>query len=207
MAIFKNQIEDLAGTIPATCDAEQFLKDGVADIITKIKKVAPSDLDLFSTEIAVPDGGLELIDSEILTVTRDDATGSSDGPKPCTKIDKNMRHSAVDSDSLDYAGVRSPVFYILDQKLYILPLGGSSRVASIVKPSLCVVTSWSSGTSSITNFPDDKYHLAVQYASYCVVLHNIALANADDDFEKVQALSAQYTLLKQEYESAFAGGN
>ena len=50
MAIFKNQIEDLAGTIPATADGEQFLKDGITDVVHRIKMLYPEHLPLFAKE-------------------------------------------------------------------------------------------------------------------------------------------------------------
>jgi len=157
MAIFKDQIEDLAGTIPATCDAEQFLKDAVLDIISKIKKINPLELSLFATSEEI-NGGLEVSNIEILDVSRDD--------KNCRAIQSKNRHSAEDTDSFHYAGSDDPVYYILNKFLHVLPTGGSPT-ASIVADG--VVTDWDTGTSSITNFPSDKYNLAILYAAYNVL--------------------------------------
>ena len=48
MAIFKNQIEDLAGTIPATADGEQFLAEGVIDVVHRMKVLFQEHLPLFA---------------------------------------------------------------------------------------------------------------------------------------------------------------
>ena len=68
MATFKERIEDLAGTIPATCDAEQFIKDGAHDVIHKVLTYAPHHADSFTgAAVSISDGGTA-VDGHIQSV-------------------------------------------------------------------------------------------------------------------------------------------
>ena len=161
MPTFKERIEDLSGTIPATADGEQFVKDGVHDVIHRMTVVAPDHADLFSSEVTVVDGGTSVDSTHILGVHRDSSS--------CRLIGSASRHSAVDSASINYATATDPVYYILDQSIYVKPTGGTTVQASIVQEG--AVTDWDAGSSAIASFPDDNYHQVIMYAAMQVLHH------------------------------------
>ena len=186
MPTFKERIEDLSGTIPATADGEQFVKDGVHDVIHRMTVVAPDHADLFSSEVAVADGGTSVDSTHILGVHRDNSS--------CRLIASASRHSAVDSASIHYATASDPVYYVLDQSIYVKPAGGSSVEASIVKEG--AVTNWDAGSSAIANFPDDNYHQVIMYAAMQVLHHRMVVSTMPTDLtlETVPSLSISATV-------------
>ena len=71
MASFKSQIEDIAGTIDVGCDAEQFLIDGVKDIIHRIKRIDKEKIFLFTKESDITSTtALTHQDDSVVSVTR-----------------------------------------------------------------------------------------------------------------------------------------
>tara|TARA_R110000824_G_scaffold106038_6_gene250635 strand:- start:3471 stop:5771 length:2301 start_codon:yes stop_codon:yes gene_type:complete len=187
MPTFKERIEDLSGTIPATADGEQFVKDGVHDVIHRMTVVAPDHADLFSSEVTVVDGGTSVDSTHILGVHRDSSS--------CRLIGSASRHSAVDSASINYATAADPVYYILDQKIYVKPASGSTVQASIVQEG--AVTNWDGGgTSAIASFPDDNYHQVIMYAAMQVLHHRMVVSTMPTDLtlETTPSLSISTTI-------------
>lgn len=166
MPTFKERIEDLSGTIPVTADGEQFVKDGVSDVVNRITITSPQNADLFTSETAVADGGTAIDSTRILGVHRDSSS--------CRLIASSSRHSAVDSGSIHYATASDPVYYVLDQSIYVKPTGGSSVQASIVQEG--TVTNWDAGSSAIANFPDENYNQVVMYAAMQVLHHRMVVS-------------------------------
>ena len=118
MATFKDRIEDLAGTIPATADGEQFLKDGVVDVVHRTISAHPQHMSLFSKEQSIESAGSSVHDVHVSEVTR---SGTA-----CREIPSAGRHAAADANSLHYASTDDPVYYFLNEKIHILPEGGGS---------------------------------------------------------------------------------
>ena len=146
MAIFKNQIEDLTGAIPVTCDAEQFLKDGIFNIIDIVKKSNPLDLVLYSSSSSFT-SNLSVGNTDIISVSRDE--------KNCRFVEPSMKASVSDSSSLNYATNNDPVYYISNQVLSVKPDGPAN--ADIIGN--CVISNWDTSSSSVSNFPEEKYFL------------------------------------------------
>ena len=170
MAIFKNQIEDLAGTIPATADGEQFLKDGITDVVHRIKMLYPEHLPLFAKEESISDSGTTVHDTDVLEVERSNKT--------CRLIPGSGRHAAVDSASLHYATADDPVYYFLNEKIYVRPTGGSPTCSIVAHGA---VTNWDSSSSSISYMPDENYFQVVMYAALQVLHHKMVTHTLPDD--------------------------
>tara|TARA_Y100000593_G_C4302266_1_gene333977 strand:+ start:371 stop:1777 length:1407 start_codon:yes stop_codon:yes gene_type:complete len=163
---FKQRIEDLAGTIPATADGEQFIKDGAHDVTNRMLVLAPDHADLFAKDVTIADGGTTVDNTHILGVHRDSTS--------CRQISSASRHSAVDSGSIYYATSEDPVYYVLNSKMYVKPTGGTTVKANIIAhghPS-----NWDAGDSSIENFPEENYYQVILYAAMQVLHHRMIVA-------------------------------
>tara|TARA_R110000824_G_scaffold64962_1_gene169592 strand:+ start:531 stop:1328 length:798 start_codon:yes stop_codon:yes gene_type:complete len=171
MAIFKNQIEDIAGTIPGTADAEQFLVDGVTDVVHKMKKLYPEHLPLFAKDETIIDAGTALHDTDVLDVRR--------GAKSCRPIQASGRHAADDVASLGYASADDPVYYFLNGKIFVKPTGSTSS-CSVVQHG--AITNWDSSPSSIAYMPDENYIQVIMYAAIQVLHHKMVIFENDTGF-------------------------
>ena len=169
MATFKDRIEDLAGTIPATADGEQFLKDGVVDVVHRTISAHPQHMSLFSKEQSIESAGSSVHDVHVSEVTR---SGTA-----CREIPSAGRHAAADANSLHYASTDDPVYYFLNEKIHILPEGGGS--CSILEHG--TVSNWDSGTSSISYMPSHHYNQVIMYAGIQTLHHKMVEMNSNTD--------------------------
>ena len=167
MATFKDRIEDLAGTIPATADGEQFLKDGVIDVVVRTVTSHPTHIPLFCKEESISDSGTTVHDVHVHEVIR--------GGKTCREIPSTGRNAAVDSSSLFYASEDDPVYYFLNEKIYVKPTGGTVTMSLIQHGT---VNSWDTGTSSVDNMPDHHYNQVIMYAGIQVLHHKMVEMNS-----------------------------
>ena len=192
MATFKDRIEDLAGTIPATADGEQFLKDGVVDVVHRTITAHPQHMPLFAKEETIGDVATDVHDVHVLDVTRDSKT--------CREIPAGGRHAAGDSSSLFYASTDDPVYFFLNEKLNILPAGGT-RTVSILEHG--DITNWDSDGSAISYMPSHHYHQVIMYAAIQLLEHKISTLSDDEDVEMMASMSQQLQLLQQKYVASF----
>jgi len=167
MADFESQIEDIAGTIPATADGEQFLKDGIWDIIKRIESINPQKLMLFSSSTNISDsqGARALSDNIIMHVTRNSVN--------CRMVKNSMIPSVVDTSSLFYSTDTDPVFYISNGTLYIKPDPSAEATGIVNKVDIGTITNWNTGTSSISNFPSSMYKNVILFAALRVLNERI----------------------------------
>jgi len=119
---FKDQVTDLAGSIPATITdyGERLFTNGIADVIKRFSIVNPGILPLFSnSNTFVPSVGRELNGfGKILNVTAND--GSDD--INCFNVPVGYKNKVQkSSDSIFEATLNSPVFYVLNSKIYTAP--------------------------------------------------------------------------------------
>ena len=119
---FKDQVTDLAGAIPATITdgSERLFTNGIADVIRRFSLISPSILPLFaSSNTFVPSVGSDLNGfGKILNVTANDGSDDID----CFNVPIAYKARVQkDSDSLFEATLNSPVFYILNGKVYTSP--------------------------------------------------------------------------------------
>ena len=174
--IFKNQIEDLSGAIPATGDGEQWLKDGIHDVIRRLKVSSPESMDLFTTNVAIDgDGTITLADHDYVNSVTLTSTS-----KICRKINSSARHAAVDSNSLYYATTEDPVWYIFENKIYVKPAGAAT--ASCIVESSMTINNWDSATSSIDYFAKEHYNLVIMYAALQNLMHRMTVLELDTGF-------------------------
>ena len=169
MATFKTQVEDLTGSIGDDTALEQWLADGVKEIINilppKLKSKCAAMTVLANATPMDMDGS-----GEILFVTRENA--DSGYHTPCREIAPQYGHLAEDSSNLIYyATSTDPVYYIGGadtggetdaSKLTILPdptAGQPANVHHISYPSV------SGADALIANFPDEAEYLVVLYAT------------------------------------------
>ena len=119
---FKEQIEDMIGTIPDTISdhGEGLFANGIADVIKRFMITSPNMMPLFavSTDFC-PDEGSRLKGfAALMAVTAND--GNSD--IQCMPILKRHKQKVQKgSGSLYEATLNSPVFYIEDGKVYTAP--------------------------------------------------------------------------------------
>jgi len=114
---FDDQVKFLAGPITSYAnELEQFYNDGVRDVIARVAAVKPELLKQFSEETAVPTEGLSLsTTAKILDVNLAGFTAK--------EIEPEQRFNAWDTDSIYYAHSTAPVYYTMNQTLFIIPGG------------------------------------------------------------------------------------
>ena len=192
MATFKTRLEDLAGTIPATADAEQFLKDGVVDVVHRVISTHPQHISLFCKEENIADLGSEVHDVHVVEVTRDS--------KICQEIPATGRHAAADSNSIYRATSDDPVYYFLNGKIHVVPSSGTKTMSILEHGD---INNWDSGSSSINQMPSHHYHQVVMYAAIQLLEHKLSTFSDEEDVEMMASITQQLQLLQQKYIASF----
>ena len=149
MASLQTQVRALAGT--ATNEL-QWVNDGIRAVIDKVLVIDPESGYLFSQELSGSSSGATVIERQhILNVAK--------GSKAATEISPVKRFAAAESTSLQKATADYPQYYVLDQKLYILPSGNFTYSA------VDYTTLVNLSASTINNFPTSLIPLVVNYAA------------------------------------------
>jgi len=165
MATFKERIEDLAGSVPAGIDSEQFLNDGVADTIHRLEIINPSKLDLFGKTESVNDGNGITVNTIFLYASRN-------GYK-CEMVNPSMKDKYIDVNSIYLATETYPICYKVGEVLYIIPAPTAEANGSVRYVNYGTVTNFDSGASAISEFPSSMYHIPVTYAAIQVLNEKI----------------------------------
>ena len=163
MATFEAQVEGLTslaiagGTAPTQTELTQFLTDGAKEIINILP---PNLLDWCASEetftSTVPNSESETMNTgKILRVYRNDG----DFDRVCRRIKADDKGYVTDPDDMGYASVTDPVFYTQNNKINVLPEGGSCKYDEVQYPAVAF------GDSAIAVFPDEAEYLVVLYAS------------------------------------------
>ena len=149
MASLQTQVRALAGT--ATNEL-QWVNDGIRVVIDKLLSIDPESGYLFSQELSGSSSGATVIERQhILNVAK--------GSKAATEIPAGKRFAAAEATSLQKATADYPQYYVLDQKLYILPSGNFTYSA------VDYTTLVNLSASTINNFPTSLIPLVVNYAA------------------------------------------
>ena len=149
MASLQTQVRALAGT--ATNEL-QWVNDGIRVVIDKLLSIDPESGYLFSQELSGSSSGATVTERQhILNVAK--------GSKAATEISPVKRFAAAESTSLQKATADYPQYYVLDQKLYILPSGNFTYSA------VDYTTLVNLNGSTINNFPTSFIPLVVNYAA------------------------------------------
>ncbi len=157
---FEAQVESLAsiaigssGTVPTQGQLTQYLTDGAKEIINHLPKHL---LPLCSAEQSFTSGSPNTLNTgKILNVFRNDG----DIKQPCRQIDSSYKGRVLDSDDMDYASVTDPVYYIENNTIDVIPVGGAVTYSEVQYPSVAY------NAGGISSFPDEAEYLVVIYAS------------------------------------------
>jgi len=176
---FNAEIGNYAGETDAYPNAiSKFLANGVQWVISMLEKTNPDMLPLFASLQTLNNSSPTLTlatNAKIIDVVRTNADSSGEDLK-CSPINSAFRSNAANSDSLYYASVNSPVYYINNAVLTVLPTPTASQTAkiSMVLPD----TSVAGTDSAIDNFPSEMYHAVILYAAAQLLHHKMAALNA-----------------------------
>ena len=163
---FKDQIDNLAGTLTVTDDdaIQQWILDGCYDVKSKILQIkGPEEIWKFSVKSSNQSSNNIDID-EIR-----DITGVVVGGAVATQGTWTLKAKYADSGSIYYAGAGAPIWYLDDSKLSIFPAPTGSNIANYYYIPEYTITNWNSSTSSINNFPSEYYYNVMLYTSLQVL--------------------------------------
>jgi len=169
--------------------------------------------------------GTSVPESRILNVVRwtqkvgpdTDGDGTGDGlvddiPYECIEIDAALRgRTYKDSGYMEEATQENPVFYRLNEKVYINPVpvkllnvNTRAEISYVTYPDI------EHDGSSIDNFPVEVEHLVILKTAVKAKFWQIAQANKEEDLEvaashtnHMSALNQEYTMCLQNYLGGF----
>lgn len=177
---FNAEIGNYAGETDAYPNAiSKFLANGVQWIITMVEKTNPDMLPLFASLQTLNDTTRTLplaTNSKIIDIVRRNGNATNGEELKCSPINAAFRSNAKNTDSIYYASKDSPVYYIDNGVLNVLPIPDNNEIVkiSIVLPD----TSVAGTDSTIDNFPSEMYHGVVLYAAAQLLHHKMAALNA-----------------------------
>ena len=177
---FNAEIGNYAGETDAYPNAiSKFLANGVQWVISMIEKTNPDMLPLFASLQTLNDSTKTLTlatNSKIIDIVRRNGNASTGEELKCSPINAAFRSNAKNTDSIYYASKNSPVYYIDNAVLNVLPIPDNDQIVkiSIVLPD----TSVAGTDSAIDNFPSEMYHGVVLYAAAQLLHHKMAALNA-----------------------------
>ena len=177
---FNAEIGNYAGETDAYPNAiSKFLANGVQCIISMVEKTNPDMLPLFASLQTLNDSTKTLTlstNSKIIDIVRRNGNASTGEELKCSPINAAFRSNAKNTDSIYYASKNSPVYYIDNAVLNVLPVPDNDEIVkiSIVLPD----TSVAGTDSAIDNFPSEMYHGVVLYAAAQLLHHKMAALNA-----------------------------
>ena len=178
---FIDEIGYYAGsTTGKNTEVSKFLANGVQWIISIIEKSNPDMLPLFASLQTLNDGARTLTlstNSKIIDIVRRNGDAEDGEELKCSPINAAFRSNAKNTDSIYYASKNSPVYYIDNSVLNVLPIPDNDEIVkiSIVLPDTSVAHS----DSTIDNFPSEMYHAVVLYAAVQLLHNKMASLNAD----------------------------
>jgi hypothetical protein len=159
MATFEAQVEGLTSisidgsSAPTQTELTQFLTDGAKEIINVLP---PNLVDLCSSSQSFTSGTADTLNTgKVLRVFRSDG----DIKQPCRRVNAMQKGRLSDSEDMNYATVTDPVYYIENNSLDVLPVGGSATYSEVQYPSVAY------GDSAISVFPDEAEYLVPLYAA------------------------------------------
>ncbi len=166
-------------TTSKNSEISKFLANGVQWVISMIEKTNPDMLPLFASLQTLNDSTKTLTlatNSKIIDIVRRNGNASAGEELKCSPINAAFRSNAKNTDSIYYASKDSPVYYIDNGVLNVLPVPDNDEIVkiSIVLPD----TSVAHNDSSIDNFPSEMYHAVVLYAAAQLLHNKMAALNA-----------------------------
>ena len=132
----------------------------------------------------------------------------------CKEID-HVKRGVYGSDSgyVEESSAESPVFYRLNNEIYVLPTllkEDTANITYVDYPTINSSPSFTIEKSSISKFPDEIENLVALKASVYGKFYQIGLENAEEDLEvatshtnHMSALNQEYTMCLQNYLSGY----
>ena len=122
MATFQAQVQGLtgltissSGTNPTEAELNQFLQDGVRDVVNRFSLIYPDMLNKFSVTTNSTTSVAAI--GRVLSVMRE--LDSETTLRPCTMISAQDRFLSTDKDSLKYRSKYNPGYYELDRNILV----------------------------------------------------------------------------------------
>ena len=177
---FNTEVSYYAGSITSKdAHISKFLVNGVQWVISMIEKTNPDMLPLFASLQTLNDSTKTLTlntNSKIIDIVRRNGNASTGEELKCSPINAAFRSNAKNTDSIYYASKNSPVYYIDNAVLNVLPVPDNDEIVkiSIVLPD----SSIAANATSIDNFPSEMYHAVILYAAGQLLHHKMSELNA-----------------------------
>ena len=164
---FSSQIQHYTGSVTGFDDQiTTWLNDGVKSIIARAGVLSPDLLYRFSsTNSLTGSSGFEIGSGRVLYVERD-AVDSGTDLHEARLIPLNQKNQSADTSSIYFAPTTAPVYYVDNNKVYVLPAPTSDQPASIVVVDYGTVNN---SAETISNFPVEFYKHVVLWASMNVL--------------------------------------
>tara|TARA_Y100001973_G_C5203112_1_gene339336 strand:- start:1849 stop:2943 length:1095 start_codon:yes stop_codon:yes gene_type:complete len=168
MATFETQVEGLTqisitdSSAPTQNELTEYLNDGIKDLTNKVTHMKPDEMYKFCSESTLSDGDGIKIKGKVLSVVRENSSTSD--LRPATPISAAARYLATDTDSLHYRSKFNPAFYLLNRKLYVIPVPDTTDNNSAYISHLDYKTT-SYTEHTVVDFPEEYHDLLVLYAS------------------------------------------
>ena len=162
---FSTKIGYYAGSVTGfDNEVTSWLNDGVKSIIARAGAVSPDLLYKFShTTTLSASSGYEIAGGRVLYVERDADTSSGGTDLHEAKlIPLNQKNQAADTASIYFAPSTAPVYYIDNNKLYVLPTPETNEPASIVVVNYGTVDD---SAETISSFPTEFYKHVVLWVA------------------------------------------
>jgi len=163
---FKDQIDDLAGTLVSADDAaiQQWLRDGCYDVLQKaIAKHGADELWKFTAKSTdQTSNGFDIDEIRtIAAVLRNDVYA--------TKGKRELNHKYKDAASIYSPTDNTPIWIIDNDQIYVWPAPTPSAPANYFYIPEYVLTNWNTGTASIDIFPSEYYYYVMLYGAIKVL--------------------------------------
>ena len=174
MATFKVDVEGYVGTFSDTTSLDTWLT-AAAKLLVNL--TPPHRLQQVAASVVVTGSGLDISGYRFVD--------AFNGGYSCRMIEPGKATQAALSTSLEYAVATSPVCYVRDTKLYILPIAGSPAASLVAYPTVA------NTDSAVATLPPEFRHLIVLYAAIQAKLQIIKTSTAT----YVTALATDFTNL------------
>ena len=159
MATFEAQVAGLTSltiddsSSPTRAELNQFLTDGAKEIINVLP---PNLVDLCAASQSFTSGTASTLNTgKVLRVFRSDG----DIKQPCRRVNAMQKGRFSDGEDMNYATVTDPVYYIENNSLDVLPVGGSATYSEVQYPTVSYTH------EDISVFPDEAEYLVPLYAA------------------------------------------
>ena len=207
---FKVQIQALTGititssTEVSETDINNFLSQGLRDVVGNVAKYKPQDLHQFadSTTGAITNAGRTVASGIVVNVWRADGT-SATNLNQCMQINASLKHRAADEESLHYRSTKNPAYYWENEFVYILPAPSDSGV----NKGVVSYVQYDSLVHNATNpefLSEEYWPLVSLYAAIKQLeAYRAFYITTEEDVELAAGLDTNIALLKAKYDGAF----